>query len=953
MTMRRGLFVVWAVAVLGLVLVLAGCGGPQSAQAPEEEPTPPEEVARTEPTPPKAEETESPPAVGAQEGDEGLKLTEEEPMGGEEQPIRPEKVPTPTGPVGPAARPQLPATVVRAEAFPPNGYVVTGGSATFYVWVQPTGTGTPEPEVAVELKLDGEVIETQTVSLAPGETKPLRFELTDLQGVGPHLVEILDWTFSLTVIEPAVDPGVRPGEVPPDAQVIDEGYGLLETGIPGGRFVDSSFEPPRTFNPYAAQETSSTVVIFRLHAGLVDQNPVDYQPMPGLAQSWEISEDGLEVTFYLRRGVRFSDGEPFTADDVIFTVNDIILNCDVPNNARDSFFVQGKPIRYVKVDDYTVKAILPSVFRPFFNDTASQFVVLPQHVLKDRVARTAPGAWRHYSRSRCAVVDAEARIEEALVRGLRAANPDAPEEELAERAAAQLEELKGAYEALSEALNAESVEEAKGAALQLSMALAKVLDLLPAEGGDEAVEEARAALQRAVEELQGIEEPIEAGQWGTRPGTFMDTWTTATDPEEIVGLGPFVLERYIVEQQVVLRRNPYYWRVDPNGVQLPYLEEYVFLIVKDRNTEFAKFKTGEIDVFAPRPKDWPEIVKSADAKGWLPILGGPTFGTTWVVLNQDVGERGYPGDPLKLALQEVFREVKFRQALAFAVDKQNLIDNIYQGLGVPQWSPISIPSPFFDDSRGVDYDPYAYDPDRAQALLDEVGLLDVDGDGVREITDAFLRARGWSDEQLAQLPPEPERNLTFILSTNQGNEVREEMSEAITTDWNAVGVGVVYKPNDFNSLVGDLLGGKYEAMLLGLTGGVEPHAPNVWKPEGHLHFWRYSAAENPPEWEKRLAELVDLGVSTYDFEEAKRYYVEFQRLVRDNLPMIYLVNQRFLYATLKSLGNARVFKPNYGAPQVAHLLWWKDEARRLETANPNSNPSPNADPNSNPDSTSP
>lgn len=927
MTMRRGLFVVWVVAVLGLIL--SGCGGgqQQTTQPPEKEQPQPEEVAQTEPTPQAPEEEGGSPTAGAEE-DEGLKLTEEEPMGGEEQPIRPEKAPTPTGPV---AKPQLPATVVRAEAFPPNGYIIVGGSATFHVWIKPTGP--EDPEVTVELKLDGDTLDRKTVTLTPGQTEFLRFEVSNIQGVGPHSVEILDWTFTLNAIEPAVDPNVRPGEVPADGQVIDESFGLVETGIPGGRFIDSSFEPPKTFNPYAAQETSSTVVIFRLHAGLLDQNPVDYQPMPGLAKSWEVSEDGLEVTFHLRRGLKFSDGQPFTADDVIFTINDIILNCDVPNNYKDSYLVRGKPIRFVKVDDYTVKAILPAVYRPFLFTIIGD-PILPKHLLEGKVARTAPGAWRHYSRSHCAFVDSEGAIERALTEGVRAANPDLGEEDLSARVQSLMEELKGAYQALSDALTAESVEEAKGAALQLSMTLKKALELLPAEGEDEALEEARAALRLAVDELQGIEQPLEAGQWGTRPGTFMDTWTTAADPKEIVGLGPFVMERYVVEQQVVLKRNPYYWRVDPNGVQLPYLEQYVFLIVKDRNTEFAKFRTGEIDVFAPRPKDWPEIVKNADAKGWLPLLGGPVFGTTWVVLNQDVGERGYPGDALKMALQEVFREVKFRQALAFAIDKQTLIDNIYQGLGVPQWSPISIPSPFYDDSQGPDYDPYAYNPDRAKALLDEIELLDVDGDGVREITDAFLKAHGWSDEQIGQLPPESERNITFILSTNEGNEVREEMSEAITTDWNAVGVGVVYKPKDFNALVSDLLGAKYEAVLLGLTGGVEPHAPNVWKTTGHLHFWRYSSAENPPEWEKRVDELVDLGVSTYNFDEAKKIYVEFQHLVRDNLPMIYLVNQRFLYATLKTLGNARMFKPNFGAPQLAHILWWKDEARRLETAEP-------------------
>jgi peptide/nickel transport system substrate-binding protein len=520
----------------------------------------------------------------------------------------------------------------------------------------------------------------------------------------------------------------------------------------------------------------------------------------------------------------------------------------------------------------------------------------------------------------------ESQLKEALSEAIGASEPDLTEDEVGEKVDAALEEAQTAFGDLDEAINEQNVEGVKGAALQVTLALQALRDRLSEEAA-----ELRDALDQAAGELQGIEERAQAGEWGVRPGTFSDTWDTSVDPEEIVGLGPYVLERYDVEQQAILRRNPYYWKVDTNGVQLPYLERFVFLIVKDRNTQFAKFRTGEIDVYGARPQDWPEIVKDAEAKGWTPILGGPVFGTTWIVFNQDLAERGFPDDLNKLALQVVFREVKFRQAVAFAIDKQSMIENIYNGLGAPQWSPVSIPSPFFDDSFGLDYDPYAYNPDKAKELLDEVKLIDVDGDGVREITDPFLKARGFTDEQLAELPPEPNRNLEFVLTTNEGNEVREQLSEAIVSDLKRIGVTANYKPNDFNALVTDLLGSRYDVILLGLTGGVEPHAPNIWKTDGWLHFWRYSAKDDPPAWEARLNELVEAGVATYDFEEAKKAYVELQRLVRDNIPMVYLVNQRYLYVSVKPLGNNKVFKPNFNAPQLAEFLWWKDEARRTET----------------------
>jgi ABC-type transport system substrate-binding protein len=912
MNMRRG---VWFLFVLTAVLLvgLAGCGGQQqTSQAPEGPPT-----AQEQPK----EQPEETPSVSEEEG---AQLVEEE-KPSEEPSVRPEKGETAL-PAQPAATEEKPAaTVVKAESFPENGYVVRGGSAAFTLWIKPTGP--EDPEVAVQLKLDGEVVGTKTVTLAPGETKAIHLQLDRLDQPGPHIVEVLDWKKALIVIEPAIDPNVRPGEVPPDAKVMDEREGVVELGIPGGQLIASSFEPPKTFNPYAAQETSSTVIINRLQEALVDQSPIDYQPTPGLAKSWEISPDGLEITFYLRQGVKFSDGEPFTADDVIFTVNDIILNCDIPNNSKDGFFVQEKPIRYEKIDDYTVKAVLPSVFRPFFLSGAAGFLVLPEHALEDKVARLVPGAWQNYSRSHCAFVDVESKLKEALTQAIQASEPDLSEDEIGEKAGAPLEEVKNAFSDLDTAINDQNVESVKGAALQVTLALQALRDRLPEDAA-----ELRDALDQAAGELQGIEERAQAGEWGVRPGTFSDTWNTAVDPKEIVGLGPYVLERYDVEQQAILKRNPYYWKVDTNGVQLPYLERYVFLIVKDRNTQFAKFRTGEIDVYAARPQDWPEIVKEAEAKGWTPILGGPVFGTSYVVLNQDLAERGFPDDMNKKALQAVFRELKFRQAVAFAIDKQSMIDNIYNGLGVPQWSPVSIPSPFFDDENGIDYDPYAYNPEKAKQLLDEIELVDVDGDGVREITDAFLKAHGFTDEELAELPPETNRNLEFVLSTNEGNEVREQICEAISSDLKRVGVTANYKPKDFNALVTDLLGSRYEAVMLGFTGGVEPHnSVNIYRSSGWLHFWRYSAKDDPLSWEKRVDELFDAGVATYDFNEAKKIYAEFQRLVRDNLPLIHLIDQRYLYVSKKALGNNKVFKPNFSAPQLAEFLWWKDEARRTET----------------------
>lgn len=105
--------------------------------------------------------------------------------------------------------------------------------------------------------------------------------------------------------------------------------------------------------------------------------------VPALAKSWEYSEDGLVWTFHLRRGVQWHDGQEFTADDVIFSF-DLIYDDNVPNNFRDGLTIDGKPLKYEKVDNYTVRFTLPRVYAPLLRSL--QVPIVPRHLLY--------GAWK-------------------------------------------------------------------------------------------------------------------------------------------------------------------------------------------------------------------------------------------------------------------------------------------------------------------------------------------------------------------------------------------------------------------------------------------------------------------------------------------------------------------------------------------------------------------------------
>lgn len=842
------------------------------------------------------------------------------------QPQQPPKIEEPKQPAQPQPRPEASKeaigqvgalSVTRIEVYPSNRIVTKDGTVALNIYLYNPGASAVTEDVA--LTLDGEQLGTQKAQVGPGATRHLHFQIRGFASAGTKTVELGGQKVEITVIEPQAS---RDGVIPPDAKVVSAPEGLSEPGVPGGKFVIGSISGPKTLNPVVAQETSSTDVTGLMHAGLIETRWEDYSPAPGLAVAWEISDDKREIILHLRRGVRWSDGTCcFNADDVLFTYNDLHLNPEVNSAGRDLLYVEGKPLEFVKIDDETVKVIMPKPFRPILNSLT--FEILPKYKLADKVAKLNPGARGYFEGLKKVIEDSRASLQSV--------------------SSEKLAELDKGLAALGEAVSAQQLDQVRARVATVKETLQAVQAAITEEQA-ELIE----ALQRALEDAQKIVAQAEAGKWaGVSPELFNNTWSLGTPASEFVGLGPYRFVRYDVDQQVVLERNPYYWKVDPNGVQLPYFDQFVFLIVPDQNTLFLKFQAGEIDVFGPRPTDWPLLMEGVkdlqndcrelpdkticiDSTNKRKLLrDGPLFGETYLAFNQDV-EKVAPEKPFYKALQAVFRHVQFRKAIAHAIDKTTMIENIFNGLALPQWSPVSMPSPYYDKSES--FTKYEYDLKKAAQLLDEIGLKDTDGDGTRNITDEFLKNFANREDRpndLTPFGPEKDRELEFTLVTNSGNQIREKIVSLLVDDFAKIGVKANARAVDFNALVNQLTTSTFEAMVLGLTGSPEPNnGSNVWKTNGRLHFWRYSSKENPPAWEKRVDELFDLGATTFDEDEVKRIYKEFQQLVSENLPYIYLVNQQFLYASKADLGNNENFKPNWGALAFADTLWWKDEHRR-------------------------
>jgi peptide/nickel transport system substrate-binding protein len=153
-----------------------------------------------------------------------------------------------------------------------------------------------------------------------------------------------------------------------------------DAGRAGGRLVIAQRAEPKTLNPVTASDIASREVIFRTTSDLVRINRVTQRTEPGLAKSWSISKGGRRYVLHLRRGLRFSDGQPFDADDVVFTFQ-VFLDEKLHSPQRELLIVGGKPVAVRKIDPYTVAFETVEPYAPA-ERLFDGFPILPRHLLE-------------------------------------------------------------------------------------------------------------------------------------------------------------------------------------------------------------------------------------------------------------------------------------------------------------------------------------------------------------------------------------------------------------------------------------------------------------------------------------------------------------------------------------------------------------------------------------------
>jgi peptide/nickel transport system substrate-binding protein len=539
---------------------------------------------------------------------------------------------------------------------------------------------------------------------------------------------------------------------------------MIADGVPGhagGRLVVALRSEPKTLNPALALDEPSRDVIRCLTADLIHINRGSLKTEPALAKSWSVSRDGRQYTLQLRRGVRFSDGEPFNADDVIFSFR-VYLDEKVDSSQRDLLVVGGKPITVVKVDDYTVRFELAQPYAAaerLFDSIA----ILPRHLLEN----------------------------------------------------------------------------------------------------------------------------------GYRAGGFSQAWSLSVPPSQFAGLGPFRLKEYVAGQRVVLERNPYYWKADRGGNQLPYLNEVVFLFVPSEDAQVIRFQSGDTDVLSRfSAENLAVLQKQQSTKGYhLDDLGaGLEYNFLFFNMN-DLAAKGLPEIARK---QGWFQDVRFRQAVSVAIDREGIVRLVYSGRATPIWDQVTPGNKLWLDenithpSRSLE---------RARQLLQSAGF-------------------SWkSDGALADPRGNP---VEFSILTSSSNAQRMKIATIVQDDLSQLGMTVQVVPLEFRAMVDRLTNTyNYEAAVMGLVSGdADPTSEmNVWLSSGDTHLWHLRQEKPATPWESEMDHLMQQQLVTLDYAKRKTLYDRVQEIVADNVPVICLVSPNILVGAANRVGN---FRP---AILVPYALW--------------------------------
>ncbi|MEM7743314.1 MAG: ABC transporter substrate-binding protein [Pseudomonadota bacterium] len=470
----------------------------------------------------------------------------------------------------------------------------------------------------------------------------------------------------------------------------------------------------------------------------------DYKMVADLLRDFEVSDDGRTVTFHLRRGHRWSDGHPFTTEDLRYWWEDVALNRQLsPAGPPVEMLVDGWPATVRVIDEVTISYSWPKpnpAFLPALAKARPMYIYRPAHYLKP---------------------------------------------------------------------------------FHLAYAEAPALNMLI--------------------------ETSSKKTWASLHNS-MDDLYKANNPKLPV-LQPWVNTMKKNSQRYVLVRNPFYHRIDTNGLQLPYADA-VELEIASSGLIPLKASQGEASLqirslgFADAP-----VLKSKEKEKGFQTRLWYSGSANEVAIYPNLNYR----DPV---WRELFRDVRFRRALSLGISRKAINKVLYYGLAEPRAVAALEESPFFDADQATAWTDF--DLDRANALLDEIGLVERNPAGVRRLPDGRL--------------------MEIVIETAGERSEVEDTLELISVTWEKLGIRLLVKPQDRDVLRNRAYAGMTMMVAwYGWNAGIPTpdstpselapvdQATFTWPKWGQYHQTKGSAGEAPDIAEaQRLLALFDTWANSAD-----------------------------------------------------------------------------------------
>ncbi len=569
----------------------------------------------------------------------------------------------------------------------------------------------------------------------------------------------------------------KPSEV---AETEEDEKAAEEGPKKGGTIVGAMYSAPAgMFNPIFYEDSYEANIIDFVFEGLVSQNE-SLEFIPSLAEKWETNDDQTEITFFLQEGVKWHDGEEFTADDVVYTykamsdpdyesAGGVRANYVQPLLGYDEY-QSGETDEFVGVvadGDYkvTFKFAEPNVSPLYY----ASFPIIPEHIFKDIPVKDIP---------------------------------EAPE---------------------------------------------------------------------------------------------------SLQPNKLIGTGPFKFTDMIEREQYVLSRNDDYWK------GAPLLDEIVWKVVA-QSVMIGLLEKGEIDFVASPGGIAPADYDIVNDFGNVVIVEQADFGYQLLGFKHnhrttaDVESGALTPD--NWVPNKKLSDPKVRQAIAYAVNRVGLVgeghgEGLLHGRGQPINSPIAQQMWAYDENAVTKYD---YDPAKAEAMLDEAGYVDVNGDGFREDPDG----NEWV------------LNMDYPL----GNELRERSAPIIQADLEKVGIKVnLRQPSEMSVYVPELTDDNtdWDLYLIGWNlSSTDPDPSGLWATRAGYNFSRW----NNPKSEELLQKAVK-APEAFDQKYREEVYAEWQKLFSEDLPALLLYAQNSLWAYNDRIQGIKILP--HTMYQDSHE-WWVEDA---------------------------